>query len=113
VIAAAVGSCEVLLVLIGARWLTATDVNGRRHLDSPYDFVRLEIEAALARKVRIIPVLVDGAWMPHAEELPVSLAGLTRRQALELSPNRFEFDTNRLLKVLDRTLADEALGPRG
>jgi tetratricopeptide (TPR) repeat protein len=44
--------------------------------------------------------------MPHADELPASLAGLVRRQALELSPARFDFDTNRLLKVLDTTLAE-------
>ncbi len=68
--------------------------------------MRLEIEAALTRNVRVIPILVDGARMPRADELPPSLAGLVRRQALELSPARFDFDTSRLLKVLDRTLAE-------
>jgi hypothetical protein len=43
----AVGACEVLLAVIGSRWLTVTDKNGRRRLDDPADFVRLEIEAAL------------------------------------------------------------------
>jgi hypothetical protein len=66
----------------------------------------LEIEAALTRKVRVIPILVDGASMPRADELPDSLVRLVRRQALELSPSRFEFDTSRLLKVLDWTLAE-------
>jgi hypothetical protein len=106
VITRAVGSCDVLLALIGDRWLTITDVDGRRRLDDPDDFVRLEIEAALVRKVRIIPILVDGAKMPRADELPAGLAGLVRRQALELSPSRFEYDTSRLLKVLDTTLAE-------
>jgi hypothetical protein len=105
VISSAVGSCDVLLALIGDQWLTATDSHGRRRLDDPDDFVRLEIEAALERNVRIIPILVDGASLPRAEELPAGLIGLVRRQALELSPNRFEYDTNRLLKVLDMTLA--------
>ena len=68
--------------------------------------MRLEIEAALTRNVRVIPILVEGARMPRADELPPSLAKLVRRQALELSPSRFEFDTGRLLKVLDRTLAE-------
>jgi hypothetical protein len=54
----------------------------------------------------VIPILVDGATMPRAEELPGSLAGLVRRQALELSPARFDTDTSRLLKVLERTLAE-------
>ena len=88
VITRAVGSCDVLLALIGEDWLTITDADGRRRLDDPHDFVRLEIEAALARDVRVIPILVDGARMPAAEELPNSLSKLARRQALELSPAR-------------------------
>jgi hypothetical protein len=106
VITAAVGSCDVLLALIGDQWLTITDAHGRRRLDNPDDFVRLEIEAALARDVRVIPIIVEGARMPRADELPDSLAKLVRRQALELSPSRFDFDTNRLLRVLDKTLAE-------
>jgi hypothetical protein len=92
VINTAVESCDVLLALIGDRWLTIADQGGRPRLDNPADFVRLEIEAALARKVRVIPILVDGAGMPRADELPVSLAYLARRQALELSPIRFNAD---------------------
>ena len=106
VITRAVGSCDVLLALVGDQWLTITDEDGRRRLDDPDDFVRLEIEAALTRNVRVIPILVDGARLPRAEELPPSMAGLVRRQALELSPARFDFDTSRLLKVLDKTLAE-------
>ena len=106
VITSAVGSCEVLLALIGKRWLAITDPDGQRRLDSPDDFVRLEIEAALTRNVRIIPILVDGARMPPGSELPASLAKLVRREALELSPNRFDSDTQRLLNVLDRTVAE-------
>ena len=105
VITTAVESCEVLLALIGHRWLTAADRDGRRRLDDPNDFVRVEIEAALARNVRVIPVLVEGARMPGAGELPASMAGLTRRQALELSPSRFDLDTQRLLRVLERTIS--------
>ncbi|HEY8113163.1 MAG TPA: toll/interleukin-1 receptor domain-containing protein, partial [Actinomycetes bacterium] len=112
-ITAAVGSCDVLLALIGPQWLTIADERGRRRLDSGDDFVRLEIEAALTRKVLVIPILVDGASMPDPDELPPSLAKLVRRQALELSPNRFETDTGRLLKVLDKTLAEAARYPRG
>ena len=101
VIMAAVGSCDVLLALIGDRWLTVTDAGGNRRLDDPGDFVRLEIEAALSRDVRVIPILVDGATMPRADQLPTSLAKLVRFHGLELSPSRFTADTNRLLEALE------------
>jgi outer membrane protein assembly factor BamB len=106
VITTAVGSCDVLLALIGDRWLTMTDQDGQRRLDDPHDFVRLEIEAALTRNVRVIPILVEGARMPRADELPASLAKLVRWQALELSPSRFDSDIRGLLRVLDRTISE-------
>lgn len=105
-ITTAVGTSDALLALIGNQWLTATDQNGRRRLDDPGDFVRLEIEAALTRGVRIIPILVDGAPMPHEDQLPESLAPLVRRQALDLNPNRFGGDFQRLLPVLNRAIAE-------
>jgi TIR domain len=107
VIADAVGACDVLLVLIGAQWLAITDEAGRRRLENSDDFVRLEIEAALQRKVRIVPILVGTARMPHADQLPASLGKLVHRQALELNPNRFEADTRRLVRVVEKTLAEE------
>jgi hypothetical protein len=106
-IANAVGSCDVLLVLIGDRWLTITDAQGRRRLENPDDFVRLELEAALTRNIRLIPVLVNGASMPEPADLPASLVNLVGGPALALSPGRFAVDTSRLLKVLDTTLAEE------
>jgi hypothetical protein len=102
----AVASCDVLLALIGDQWLTITDEQGQARLEDPHDFVRLEIEAALMRDVRVIPILVEGARMPRADQLPPSLADLVHRQALELTPSRFDFDTARLLEVLDGTLAE-------
>ena len=107
VIANAVGSCDVLLALIGDRWLTINDEDGRRRLEDPDDFVRLEIETALERDIRVIPVLFEGARLPRVGELPASLAKLVRRQALELSPSRFDADISKLLRVLDTTLAEE------
>jgi WD40 repeat protein len=106
VITTAVSSCDVLLALIGERWVGITDDQGRRRLDDPDDFVRLEIETALAHEVRVIPILVGGARMPRLDEVPPSLAKLVYLQALEVSPSRFESDTNRLLGVLRKTLAD-------
>lgn len=74
----------MLLAVIGPRWLTATDEDGRRRLDDPDDIVRLEIAAALEREIRVIPILVEGAVMLRCQELPDSLAGLARRNALSL-----------------------------
>ena len=103
VITTAVSSCSALVAVIGERWLTITDEYGRRRLDNPEDFVRLEIEAALTRGVRVIPVLVNGAGMPRSADLPPGLQGLARRQAVELSPYRF--DTTALIRVLEATVS--------
>jgi glycerophosphoryl diester phosphodiesterase len=109
-IQSAVGSCQVLLALIGPQWLTITDARGERRLDDPQDFVRLEVETALNRDdVRVIPILVDNAKMPTAQELPAGLAALSRRQAVEINP--VSFDTRRLLKVLNDTLSDARREP--
>lgn len=106
-ITGAVARSGAVLVLIGSRWLTSSDRDGRRSLDNPDDFVRLEIETALARGAsRIIPVLVNGAEMPRASELPPSLAGLERRQAIQLSADRFEHDADRLARVLESMFAE-------
>jgi len=87
-ITGAVASCDVLLALIGPRWLTVTDENGQRRLDKPEDWVRVEIETALKRKIRVIPILVDAARMPHANQLPPTMAPLARRNAVEINPSR-------------------------
>jgi tetratricopeptide (TPR) repeat protein len=101
-ITAAVGTCDVLLALIGPQWLTITNKKGQRRLDDPEDYVRLEIETALTRKIRVIPILVDEAKMPGAEELPPTLAPLVRRNAVEINP--LTFDTKRLIATVTETL---------
>jgi TPR repeat protein len=95
-----VGACDALVAVIGRNWVSSADKDGLRRLDDPDDFVRIEIEAALQRNVRVIPVLVDGAAMPRASELPESLKGLARRQGTEVSPARFEADVEKLTRAL-------------
>ena len=97
----AVGSCDVLIALIGKQWLTITDPAGRRRLDNPADFVRLEIKTALERNIRVIPALIPGAAMPRSQDLPDELEKLTRRNAIEISDTRFREDVDRLIRVLD------------
>jgi hypothetical protein len=107
VIGRAVASCDVMLVVIGTRWISISDDEGHRRLDDPDDFVRREIEAALQRDIRVIPILVDGATMPRMDQLPPSLLKLSRRQAVVLSPDKFQFDADRLLPVLDKAVSEE------
>ena len=101
-----VGGCRVLLVVIGSRWLSVKDAHGRVRLENPDDFVRLEVSTGLARSdLRVVPVLVHGARMPRADELPDDLARLARRHAVELSDGRWTFDVGKLLDAVDRALA--------
>ncbi len=95
--------CDILLVIIGAEWISASDQKGRR-LDNPDDFVRMEVAKALERNVRVIPVLVAGATMPDAEELPEDLCTLARRNAIELSDTRWDYDIGRLGDTLAKVL---------
>ncbi len=90
-------SSEVLFVLIGPRWLTATDADGARRLDDPNDTVRLEIETGLQGKIRVIPVLLPGATMPKTKDLPGTLAPLVKLNAYEVSETHFDQDVLKLL----------------
>ena len=94
-------ACTVLLALISDRWIAAVDEKGRRRLDDPGDYVRLEIETALNRNIHIIPILFEGARMPHKAELPHSLRKLSRRQAFYFRPSHLGVDTQNLLHTLD------------
>ena len=97
---AALSCCVALIVVIGKFWLNSVDASGNRRLDDPDDFVRLEIEHALNRKIRIIPILVDGASMPRRADLPNSLAPLVRRQGHPMSNSRFRSDCRELVDAL-------------
>ena len=98
-IRAALESCRVLIALIGPRWLTVSDAEGRPRLDDPDDYVRFEIRTALEHRARVIPVLVDGVTMPHRRQLPDDLAKLARLNALPMSYDRYEYDESRLITI--------------
>jgi predicted ATPase len=98
----AIAGADAVLVVIGPGWVEARDAVGRRRLDDPTDFVRIEVEAALAREVRSIPVLVGGATMPAPEELPASIAPLARMNGVELVDRRFLADVEDLVRALER-----------
>lgn len=103
-----VAGCDVLLVVIGKLWLDCAADNGTRRLDNPLDFVRLEICAALKRKILVIPLLVQDAIMPGESELPGGMENLARRNALEVSDARWDYDVGRLADFLVK----KKMGPK-
>jgi hypothetical protein len=101
----AVSNCDVMLVLIGPSWLDAMDEGSRRRrLENPRDWVVQEIEAALARDVTVIPVLVDGARMPLPEQLPKPLESLAFRQAISLRHESFNTDITTLMNAIEQAV---------
>lgn len=92
--------CQVLLAIIGKDWQDIRDRNGLRRLEAPDDFVRFEIESALARGITVIPVLFDGAKPPPETALPDSLKPLSRLQAFRIDTAEFHRDAEELLKIL-------------
>lgn len=96
-IARKVAECDVLLALIGPDWLRAVDETGGWRLAKEGDLVRVEIATALDRGTRVIPVLLEGAKMPRAGDLPSSLARLAHRNAVEIRDTHFDRDVALLL----------------
>ena len=97
-----IANCDTMIVLIGPGWASATNEAGFRRLDDPRDLARLEVEAALQRNVRVIPILLGDAEMPETPELPEPLQALLRRQAVRLSHASFHKDVDLLLERLGR-----------
>jgi hypothetical protein len=95
-----VATCSVLLAMIGQGWLDPTDSKGSRRLDDVNDFVRIELASALRRDIPVVPVLVQGAKMPHVEQLPDDLKELAYRNAVELTHARWKSDVHVLLQAL-------------
>jgi len=107
-----VSACDAMLAIIGPNWLTAKDETGQRRLDNRDDFVAIEIGAALARDIPVVPVLVDGARMPKASELPDLLKPLARRHAVHVRHTNFNSDAETLVKRLREALGHDSPGQR-
>ena len=99
-----IGKCSAVIVMIGKQWQTIKDKKRRRRLDNDDDLVRAEIRAALQQKVPVIPVTVQNAAMPQAEDLPDDIRLLARRNGIDLSATRWTTDVERLIKELDRVM---------
>jgi hypothetical protein len=90
------------VVVITPGWADVVDERGRRRLDNPEDFVRIEIETALRRDTWVIPVLVGGAVMPASDELPEKLRPLARRQAHEIRDASWDYNVDQLVSSMER-----------
>ena len=105
------GQCDVMLAIIGPRWVSITDAGGRARLEDESDFVRIELQTAIERGIRIIPILVDRASMPRLPDVPESLRPLLRRQSTELSDTRWNYDLARLVdKIKEITDPAKSIG---
>jgi hypothetical protein len=106
-----VAGCDVFLAVIGDAWLSITGSSETRRLDDPGDFVRIEIEAALSRKIPVIPVLVGSSSVPRAEDLPESLRGLAYRHGLPVrSDPDFHHDVERLIGGIEEVVSAPCMG---
>ena len=91
-------SSWVVLVPIGPQWLKSPV-----HLCNSDDWVRQEIETALARNQTIIPIYVDSAPLLNPDRLPESLRSIANYQALRLLRNKgWDHDVLRLYATIER-----------
>jgi tetratricopeptide (TPR) repeat protein len=102
-----VAACNVFLAVIGPNWVDAKDDSGHRRFDNPNDFVTIEIAAALARNIRVVPVLIDGARTPKADKLPDPIKPLVRRNAVEVRNINFGRDAEALIGKVREALNDK------
>jgi hypothetical protein len=87
---------SVVVALIGDRWATCVNESGTRRLDEPDDWVRVELETAMASEIPIVPTEVNGGTTPSVDVLPSSIGELAYRQAFPLSNKDFDGDADRL-----------------
>jgi hypothetical protein len=106
-----VGSCHVLLAIIGKQWLTITDSSTKPRIQRDDDYVRHEIATALYRNIAVIPVLVRDAKMPGQESLTPDLASLSTRNALQVSDDDFEHDALRLISAIEYVMGETRVAP--
>jgi len=99
---AQVAACDLMLVLIGRTWVAEFK---SRSEPGERDFVRVEIESALKRKIPVVPVFLGDAPMPKPAELPETMRPLLALQAARLNRASFDNDAETLLKGVARSIA--------
>lgn len=98
----AVKNCDVLLAVIGQKWIESIQANSQKK-----DFVRLEIASALKNNIRVIPILVENTKMPTSESLPEELKSLSYKNAYFINHIAFNSEIEKLIKNLKSFLLDK------
>src|SRR4029453_8329867 len=101
--------CSIVIVVIGDAWLAQVD--GKQRIDDENDYVRIEIESALRRKLPIIPILTRGASHPTKAVLPASLEDLAYRHSISIRQERFRSDMDCLISQMDKLLGRQESPP--
>jgi hypothetical protein len=99
-IASEIANSDAALELIGDKWLDQSAPGGRARIFEPDDYVRAELRATLSRPVLVVPVLVGGAHMPKAEQLPEDVKAITTKNALPLRHESFDDDTENIVAAV-------------
>lgn len=102
VVKEALVGCDILLVIIGSHWVNIPDKSGKRRLDNPEDYVRIEVETGLQRdSTLVIPTLIQNTSMPDADELPLTLRELVYKNAVQVRDNPdFHRDVDTLIEAI-------------
>lgn len=95
---------DAVLVMIGNQWLETKQEAGKRRLDNPDDYVRIEIQTALRKKIQVIPILVQGVQMPSSDMLPEAIRDLSRRNAIRLNDDHWNSDCGFVAAILKNVL---------
>jgi glucoamylase len=103
-----IARCDVVLAVMGRGWITATDADGQRRVDDPGDWVRVELETALRRNTRVVPLLIYGATLPTKRELPESIQPILRRHYFEVPRTYFDEAVGRLIRAIEQIAASLA-----
>ena len=90
-----VAECDLMLVLIGRSWVAEFEARDR---PAERDYVRVEIESALARQIPVVPVFLGDTPVPPEDSLPPSVRPLLGMQAARLQRGSFEADVNALIE---------------
>lgn len=101
----ALSNCSLMIIIIGKTWLESIDTQGKRRIDDPNDFVRIELEFALSMNLPIIPVTLANVSIPLESELPETIGNLACRQGIQIRHDPdFNRDMDKLIWALQKIL---------